>query len=83
MDPTTLARIKYIRDSGFGRISDAIGLMYGTPELSTYLESLILNTTDRHIREGFPPDVFDCLMKIYHTDQTIKNHSLGEGMYEN
>lgn len=82
LTPTSKARISYIRKMGFEHIADSIKLMWGSPELATYLEDLILNPLDRHVRNGLPEDVFDCVIKLYHEQNVSKPNILGYGIYE-
>lgn len=65
MEKEIAARIKYIRDAGFPKVADRIVLQLGSHELVDYLSSLIVNPEEKHTREGFPPDVLDCILKIY------------------
>lgn len=65
MEKEIAARIKYIRDAGFPKVADRIVLQLGSPELVDYLSGLIINPEEKHSREGFPPDVLDCILKIY------------------
>ena len=82
LNNTSKARISYIKKMGFPHIADSIKLMWGSPELATYLEGLILNPVDRHVRNGLPPDVFDCILKLYHELNVTKKDVLGEGAYK-
>lgn len=82
LTPTSKARISYIRKMGFEHIADSIKLMWGSPELTTYLEDLILNPLDRHVRNGLPEDVFDCVLKLYHELDVSKADVLGVGVYK-
>jgi len=45
------------------RISTAIELMWGNPELETYFDKLIVD--DRGGRAGFPKPVMDALLRLY------------------
>lgn len=60
-------------------ISDKVELLWGTPELHNYLNSLIID--DRHYRtgetrQGFRPEVIAALMKLHqqHSDVIRQRH---------
>ena len=59
--------IEYYLDAlkffGYAKIADKISLLWGTPELGVYMSDLMI--MDRNNRQGFKPEVFDVLMKIF------------------
>jgi hypothetical protein len=62
-----------IEHSKFKRIAESIKLLWGDPHLDSYLASLLF-VTDRDQREGFPPDIFAALLKLYniHTNMLLE-----------
>ncbi len=48
---------------GYDKIADKISLLWGTPELGVYMSDLMI--MDHNNRQGFKPEVFDVLMKIF------------------
>lgn len=53
-----------IKTYGFLRISNAIELMWGTPECDDYISKLIVDF-ERDNRVGFPQEVFSSILSLY------------------
>ena len=63
--------IKQIRDAGFPKVAGRIELCWGTKELRWYLNDILMVDKSRGSREGFPPVVFDHLLKLYFINEEI------------
>ena len=61
---------EYLRKNNFKRIADAIELTWGSTECDAYLSKLIFSE-DRENRQGFPPNIFQVILKLYnmHSDE--------------
>lgn len=53
-----------LRACGFGRIANTIQTLWGSKELDTYFQGLIVDT--RGGRQGFPHDVLLAILDLYH-----------------
>ncbi|MFN0040532.1 MAG: hypothetical protein ACKVP2_13555 [Burkholderiales bacterium] len=62
--------------TAFPHILDRIGLLWGTPELDTYFQHLMLD--DRGNRSGFPPEVMRELAFLF--ELSIKYRAQGIGI---
>jgi hypothetical protein len=58
----------------YARIGDRITLLWGSAELQTYLNNLILD--ERGGREGFPPPIASAILRIYtaHSKLIVEDH---------
>lgn len=63
-------------EKAFPHILDRIALLWGTPELETYLQRLMLD--DRGNRSGFPPEVMRELAFLF--ELSIKYRAKGIGI---
>lgn len=63
--------IEILKEHGFKRIADGVELIWGTVELENYLSKLVI--TDRDNREGFPPLVFNAILRLH----TLHNDEFG------
>lgn len=68
-DPTGV--LDHLKNSQYAKIASRISLIWGTKECNDYLHSLII--TDRDDRQGFPPHIFEQLLKLYlyHEDKYV------------
>ena len=68
-DPTGV--LDHLKNSQYAKIESRISLIWGTKECNDYLHSLII--TDRDDRQGFPPHIFEQLLKLYlyHEDKYV------------
>jgi hypothetical protein len=63
LEPEVRYHLMALRERNFSRIADAIAAIWGTNEALQYFHSIVIDT--RGGRQGFPPEVFVHIMKLY------------------